>query len=99
MVRVNWRSGPRGMLRVGELGGGGLGFAGSKGIAWVFRRGLGTRGRLLRFAEPLRGVDFCLDGRGLGLRFGWGGAAVGNQSFDGYDYGKGLDLTGDASSG
>jgi hypothetical protein len=32
------------------------------------------------------------------LGCGWGGAA-GNQSFDGYDHGKGLDLAGDGASG
>jgi hypothetical protein len=33
------------------------------------------------------------------LRCGWGKAAVGNQSFDGYDHRKSLDLAGDDASG
>jgi hypothetical protein len=36
-----------------------------------------------------------LDGRGRGLRPGWGKAAVRDQSFDSYDHRKGLDLAGD----
>ena len=67
-------------LRVGDLGRGGLGFCGSSGIAWLLDRGL----RLL--AAPLSAVDLCLDGRGRGLRPGWGKATVRNQTFDGYDH-------------
>jgi hypothetical protein len=33
------------------------------------------------------------------LRFGWAEAAVGNQPFDGYDHGKGLDLAGEDAPG
>jgi hypothetical protein len=68
-----------------------LGFrGGSDGIAWLLSRGL-----VLLFAEPLRGVDLCLDGRSRGLRPGWGKAAVRNQAFDGYDHRESLDLAGD----
>jgi hypothetical protein len=63
------------MLRVGDLRRGGLRFQGGNGIAWLFTC-------VLLFAD-LRGVDICVDGRGLGLRRGWGKAAVWNQSFDG----------------
>jgi hypothetical protein len=59
------------MLRVGDLVGDGLGFGGDDGIAWLVA--------LQLFAAPLRGVDFCLDGRGRGSRFGRAEAAVGNQ--------------------
>ena len=81
-----------------DLGRGGLGFGGGNGIAWViawFR----TLGLVLLFAAPLSGVDLCVGGRGRGLRPGWGGAAVGNQAFDGYDHRKSLDLAGDGASG
>ena len=86
-------------LRVGDLGRGGLGFGGGNGIAWLLSRGL-----VLLSAEPLRGVDLCLDWRGRGLRPGWGGAAVihssgRDQTFDGYDHRKSLDLAGDGASG
>jgi len=83
---------------VGDLVGDGLGFLGGDGFAWVFISGMGTGGLLLRFLEPLRGVDFCLDRRGRGAGCGWGGAA-GDQSFDGYDQRNGLDLAGDGAPG
>ena len=89
MVPVKWRSG----LGLGDLVGAGLGFPGGNGITWL------PRGLVLLFAAPLRGVDLWLDGRGCGLRCGWGGAAAGNQSFDGYDHRKGLDLAGDGAPG
>jgi hypothetical protein len=89
MVPVKWRSGLRSMLRLVDLVGAGFGFRGNDGIAWV--------SILLLFAEPLSGVDFCLDGRGRGLRCGWGGVTAGNQSFDGNDHRKGLDLADGAS--
>ena len=58
---------------------------------------------MLLLAAPLRGVEFCLDGRGRGLRFGWGKAAIRiqaqTQSFDGYDHGKSFDLAGYDASG
>jgi hypothetical protein len=81
-------------LRIGDLRRGGLGFRGGNGIAWVF-----TCGFVLVFAEPLRFVDIWVDGRGRGLRRGWGKAAVWNQSFDGYDHRESLDLAGDDAPG
>ena len=96
LARVRGRVGGRtgnGGRAIGPTGGG-FGIGGGYGIAWLLRRGL-----VLLFAEPLRLVDLCLDGRGRGLRPGWGEAAVRNEAFDGYDHGKGLDLAGDAASG
>jgi hypothetical protein len=90
--RLGGRIGSR--LRVGDLGRGGLGFRGGNGIAWLF-----TCGLMLLLAAPLRAVDLCVDGRGRGLRLGWGEAAVWNQAFDRYDHRKGLDLAGDDASG
>ena len=90
--RLGWRL--RCMLRVGDLRRGGLGFLGGNGIAWVFNSGL-----VLLFAEPLSGVDIRLDGRGHGLRGGWGRAAVWNQSLDSYDHRESLDLAGDDAPG
>ena len=52
---------PGGLLRTW------FGFRGNDGIAWV--------SILLLFAEPLSAVDLCLDGRGHGLSYEWGGAA------------------------
>jgi hypothetical protein len=94
VVLVDGRSG----LGVDDLAGAGLGFLGGDGFAWVFISGMGIRGLVLLFLEPLSGVDFCLDGRGRGAGCGWGRAA-GNQSFDGYDQRNGLDLAGDGASG
>ena len=45
-----------------DLGRGGLGFRSGKGIARLL-----TRGLVLLFAAPLRGVDVCFDGRGRGI--------------------------------
>src|ERR1700677_4703415 len=78
----------------GRRGRGGLGFRGSNGIDWLF-----TCGLVLLFAEPVRFVDLCVDGRGRGLGPGGGEAAVWNQAFDRYDHGKSPDLTGDGASG
>src|SRR5882757_7880068 len=75
-------------LRVGDLRRGGLGFRGGNGIAWLL-----TRGFVLLFAEPIGDVWFD----GLGRE--WGKAAVWNQSFDGYDHRKSLDLAGDGAPG
>jgi hypothetical protein len=89
--RLGGRIGSR--LWLGDLGRGGLGLrGGGNGIAWVFNPGL-----VLLFAEPLSGGDICLDGRGHGLRRGWGKAAIWNQAFDGYDHRESLDLAGDGA--
>src|SRR5882757_231103 len=81
-------------LWLGDLGRGGLGLrGGGNEIAWVFNSGL------VLFAAPLSGGAICLDGRGHGLRRGWGKAAVWNQAFDRYDHRESLDLAGDDASG
>ena len=63
-----------------------MGFGGGNCIAWViacFRAWvmawLRALGLVLLFAAPQRGVDLWLDGRGRGLRLGWGEAAVRKQ--------------------
>src|ERR1700722_3348777 len=81
------------IFRAGAMVAGGSGFRGN-GIAWVFPRGL-----FLLFAEPLSAVGLRVERRGRWLRSGWGGDAAGNQSFDGYDQGNGLDLAGDVAPG
>ena len=61
-VVLHWQSGLRGMLRVGNVVGVGLGFPVDDSIAWV--------AGLRLFTERLSGVDFGFDGRGRGLRLG-----------------------------
>src|ERR1700754_3517323 len=82
------------MLRIADLRRGGLGFRGGDGIAWVFHPGWGVL-----FSEPLSVAGICLDGRGPGLRRGWGKTAVWNQTLDGYDHGESLDLAGNVAPG
>jgi hypothetical protein len=89
-VGGEWVFGRRGSrLRLGGPGCAGLGFDVG---TW-----LGGFGLLLP-AAPLRDVDLR-GGRGGGLGPRWGEAAVGDQAFDGYDHGKGVDLAGHAASG
>ena len=79
---------------LGDLGRGGVGCVAATGSP-----GSSPTGWCCCLRRHLEVVDLCLDGRGRGLRPGWGKAAVRNQAFDGYDHGKSLDLAGDAASG
>jgi hypothetical protein len=83
-----------GRIRLGDVGRGGSGFCGDNGIRWLL-----TYRLVLLFAAPFGFVDVWFDGRGRGLRPGWGKAAVRYQAFDRYDHRKGLDLAGDDASG
>ncbi len=79
----------------GSTSGAGVGSTGSGSTGAGFFGGLP-----LSLAEPLGGIDVCpWDGRGDGCGWGRGEAAVGDESFDGYDHGKRLDLAGHAAAG
>jgi hypothetical protein len=67
--------------RLGNLGRGGRCFRGVNGVPWLL-----TQRLVLLLAARLRVVDLSLDGRGRGLRSGWGEAAVRDEVFDRYDH-------------